>query len=418
MRKLILVMVWLMVATVTMEEVEISEGLGSVSRLVTFFCLAVALLPAVALDLRQRFAWRSTVVLLFGFAAWCTLGLQWSDFMEFSLPKVLRLWQMVGVFLLVAHVARTPAGMLHVLRAWVAGVTVLALDSLVCQVLGINRLTDRSGEITSQVMGLWLDPNDGSLTMALAIPMAYYLHFTEPRRWLRFCYVALVPLLAAGIVWSGSRTGIVALAISLLGSFALVGGKSYFRRTAVAAALVSIGWALSAFMPQSSLERYQTIEAEVARMSFGGRFILWEAGLEAFKSAPLTGVGPACFIPAVAGEVLKAKVAHNVFMSVMVETGLVGLLLYGGFLFSIVRRLLRAPRAERNVFLVVFAVWLIAATFATWDVKKVSYIVLALCFSAGAHPVAPVAPATRRSVKVAFPGQEERTPSPARLVSG
>ncbi|HVD33697.1 MAG TPA: hypothetical protein VNC19_08985, partial [Gemmatimonadales bacterium] len=65
------------------------------------------------------------------------------------------------------------------------------------------------------------------------------------------------------------------------------------------------------------------------------------------------------------------------FVSVLVEEGLVGFLLYLSMLIAVFRAILRLPPLERRFGLVVFATLIVAMLPLTWEDRKVVWVILA-----------------------------------------
>jgi O-antigen ligase len=101
-------------------------------------------------------------------------------------------------------------------------------------------------------------------------------------------------------------------------------------RRGIAIALLWISGAIAVtYVPQTLMERLASTTAEVEGGRLGGRWKIWQAGLKAFAQKPIVGYGPSAFKRAIDPWLLqKNQVAHNSFLSVLVESGLVGLVLY------------------------------------------------------------------------------------------
>jgi O-antigen ligase len=79
-------------------------------------------------------------------------------------------------------------------------------------------------------------------------------------------------------------------------------------------------------------------------------------------------------------------VAHNSFISVAVETGIVGLLLYLGMFFAVFLALMRLPSFERRFTLVLLAALMVAMMPLSWDDQKSVWFVLALLLGLSQAP--------------------------------
>jgi putative inorganic carbon (HCO3(-)) transporter len=167
------------------------------------------------------------------------------------------------------------------------------------------------------------------------------------RRWLPLLtfLLALPPLFALGV--AQSRGGFLAVFAGVLTVIAIQwpwAGLGVLL--AVFVALGTLAW-------DGLLLLFQEVGGEGSLGSLSGRLEVWERGLYALRDFPLTGIGIGTFdlvIPTLYPYIEHAQGAtvphaHNLFLQVGVDLGLVGIVLYGWLwvqLFAILRRILRA----------------------------------------------------------------------------
>jgi O-antigen ligase len=158
-----------------------------------------------------------------------------------------------------------------------------------------------------------------------------------------------------------------------------------------------------AYVPETLIERLATTGTEVEGGSFGGRGKLWRAGLAVFPEHPVFGHGTGSYKSAITPRLgPAAQVAHNSYLSVLVEQGIVGFLLYMAMFAAVVVSLFRLPRLERRFALVLLGTLAVAMFPLTWeDRRPVWFVLAALIGLAHAHiaqrgaappPPAPVRP--------------------------
>ena len=170
-----------------------------------------------------------------------------------------------------------------------------------------------------------------------------------------------------------------------------------------------------AYVPQKIVTRLATTSTEVEGLTFGGRFKLWKAGLNAFSQKPISGYGTAGFKLAITPQLGSlAQVAHNSYISVLVEEGLVGFMLYWLMFLIVFRAVLRLPKVERRFGMILMATLCLAMFPLTWEDRKPVWFILGVLLGlsqayvlngrqAGMAPVAqpagaPVAPPRARPV--------------------
>jgi exopolysaccharide production protein ExoQ len=214
--------------------------------------------------------------------------------------------------------------------------------------------------------------------LALGVPIAWYLSLTTTRPLARWVWRAYLPLAMFATVLSGSRGALIATMVALL-IIPLNTTLSPGRLVAAIALLALSGSLIVAYAPERVVERLGTTGTSVESLSFGGRFTLWKAGLHAFTYRPMMGCGVGGFVRAITPQLGSAAlVAHNSFLSVMVEEGLVGLMFYLAMFWSVFSSIRRFPRFERRFALVLFATLITAMLPLTWEDNKVAWFVMAV----------------------------------------
>jgi O-antigen ligase len=159
------------------------------------------------------------------------------------------------------------------------------------------------------------------------------------------------------------------------------------QRIAAVVTLALIVSAVLLFAPATSWERLSTVPNELERGTLTGRTLIWSAGWELFREHPLLGVGANAFrltVSRVLAEPIRlddpspAPPAHNTFLSVLVEQGIVGLALFLALIVSLVVSLWAAPLLSRQLWLVCLAVWAIGVSDLTWEMRKPTWFFFGL----------------------------------------
>jgi O-antigen ligase len=111
---------------------------------------------------------------------------------------------------------------------------------------------------------------------------------------------------------------------------------------------------------------------------------IWKAGLLALESHAALGVGagaypeavrPSLGRPALAGH---EYVAHNTFLSILVECGAIGLGLFAALAGATALFVWMMPRTERALWTVMLAAWAIGVSTLSWEQRKPGWLMLAL----------------------------------------
>lgn len=105
-----------------------------------------------------------------------------------------------------------------------------------------------------------------------------------------------------------------------------------------------------------------------------GRTAIWADAIGWIMQSPLLGIGPASF-----AEVSAIKVgAHNFFLVILLETGILGLLVMMLFFFSLYRHINRVANRSTAAFLMAMfcAYWFPIATSGHWETAPFSWLVI------------------------------------------
>ena len=225
-----------------------------------------------------------------------------------------------------------------------------------------------------------------AVVVALGIPVACYLAASaEVPKVFRFINYAYLPVAFVGIALSGTRTASVGAAIGLLYGLATLTKLKIHTRIAVVTLLATALYLLlPVVQPLSSFQRLGTTGTEVTQGDLNGRTEQWRQGLRAFKDHPVLGVGTDMY----RSVNTLSKVAHNSYLSVLVEEGLIGFALFALILAIVAGQVLRLPKWDRNFWMTVLVVWAIGASTLTWEHRKTTWLFLTFAVAAGAAGVA------------------------------
>jgi O-antigen ligase len=142
------------------------------------------------------------------------------------------------------------------------------------------------------------------------------------------------------------------------------------------------------FAPETSWERLSTVPSEVARGTLTGRTLIWGAGWELFREHPFLGVGANAFritVSRVLNEPIHlddptspAPPAHNTFLSVLVEQGILGLVVFCALLGCLIFSMRVMPAPSKQMWSVCLAVWAVGVSSLTWEMRKPTWFFFGL----------------------------------------
>lgn len=384
---------WIFTFAVPWDRLIVLPGLNVVTRGTGALALGMALL-AIVLTGRVR-RWRVFHTAAFLFVAWTAFAV-WMLNPSGIPAKLYTFVQLFLVLWMIWELATTVRRQRALLTAFVFGSCVPALATIALYI--------QAGGSLKRFSAGGADANSLAMTLALALPMAWYLSLTTPKRINQWIFRAYVPLGMLGTALTGSRGGMLTLLIALL-IIPLTMSLSPGRLAAAVGLLGLSGALMIAYVPAQVVERLSSTSTEVENVDFGGRFKLWKAGAHAFVRRPFMGYGVGQFRAAITPELGSlALVAHNSFLSVLVEEGLVGLALYLTMLLSVLASILPWPRLERRFGLVLLATLGAAMMPLTWEDQKSAWFVMAALIG--------LTPGTIRYARAAVRQAVVRPPAP------
>ena len=200
--------------------------------------------------------------------------------------------------------------------------------------------------------GVFRDPNRLAMGLVAVLPMTLAAASIAKSAWVKGLMAFTATAQIAAIVLTHSRSGAVAAALAT----ALYLFRGNLKRVAHGSAVaVVLAVGLTVLAPQSFWERSSTITSFEGDASVAGRERAWQLLVAIFEERPLGGVGAGGFIhawdtyaPLSAGG--RHLVAHNIFMEILGELGIFGLLFFFGFAAVLLFRLFVAGRdTERGL---------------------------------------------------------------------
>jgi O-antigen ligase len=309
--------------------------------------LALSWMGAVVARKDERRAFVAAHPMFFGvlvfFLSWVALSLTWSNQPSDTIDPVIRYVLNAFLFLVVYTAIRTPKHVVWLTGAFVAASTLSAAYGLV-----VPPPPDAEGRLG----GTLGEPNELAAVLVVGFVLALALAVAAKGRPLtRITLLMAAALCLLCNFLTLSRGGLIALGVAMVAAV-FVGGR--WRGAATAVAAVSIT-ALVVFF--SLLATPSQVERITEVGGGSGRTDIWAVGLRMVEANPVTGVGAGQFKSNAVhyliepGSIARAdliidapKVAHNLYLQVLAELGIVGL---AGFLMILGFSLLCALRAAR-----------------------------------------------------------------------
>lgn len=303
-------------------------------------------------DVRASFsaAHPGIALLLTLFLAWTLLSIVWAPFPGLALGSAGRYAINVTLFIIVFTAIRTPDQARFLVGAFVAG-------SLAAALYGVVESSGGNAIYAGRLAGTSLDPNELASTLvagaALAISMTVGL--AKSPAW-RLAASGAAVLCLGALFLTVSRGGLVSLTISLVAAMFFAG--RWRGRIAVTGLLIAgiTVYYFAYLAPQDARDRLtQSTQGEAVEKE--GRATIWTVGRRMAADHPVNGVGAGNFEQTARNYVLEPgtlarsdviistpQVAHNTYLQVLAEEGLVGLGLFCGLILFCLVSVMRAAK--------------------------------------------------------------------------
>jgi len=215
-------------------------------------------------------------------------------------------------YVLLANAAHTRERLETVMAVMTICAGVLALHGVEQATIGIGWTgVELSQGTRIQYVGIFNDPNDLGLLFVMCLPMAFYLSGRGGLMGLRrLFWLVVAGLLIYGCYLTNSRGTLLAL-VALLGVYV------WRKRGVVTAGLLGVAALGGLMMLPSRLQ-----DMEVSEASAMGRVDSWYEGIQMFIGNPVFGIGAGGYSD------LHELTAHNSFVLVLAELGIIGFTLW------------------------------------------------------------------------------------------
>jgi len=350
----------------------------------------LALVTAGDREQRERiFSHPAFLFVLLSFVGWSLLSATWAEYPAAAIETFTRYLPNAFLFLIVFAAVRTREQLLWVVGAFVIGAFLSGVYGLIVPppAADIGRLAGAGG-----------DPNETAAAMVAGLSLATALAIA-----LRGKPLARMAAGAAGVICmlalflTSSRGGLIALAVALIAAVFLGGRRRGTMLVAATGAILVTVFYFATIAPESVRERVIHPEGGT------GRVDIWTVGWRMVRDNSIQGIGSGNFATSSIHYLLEPgvllrddfivdtpKVAHNTYLQVLAELGIIGFALFMTILlFSFVcafkAHRVAAAAGDRELDIIARAtVVALVALFSAYifvsrDYGKQLWLLLALC---------------------------------------
>lgn len=313
-------------------------------------------------------------IVFFLFVLWNAASLLWTAEPATTWFQVQRYLPMVLMAYMIWDVLRTPRQFNQAINAYVLGAAVICIQIFYSYLRGDATWNTRFSSSD-------FNPNDLAVVVSTAVPVAWYLacSTTATSKLLRLAY-AMYPLVAnIAIILSGSRGGAIGVFIADISVLLMIYNIPKRWRIATVTSLVAPMAITTTINFEKSIKRLMTLFTITQESGYISRIDLWRQALITFSEHPFLGVGSGTYIVAIRdASVRDRNLVHNTFLSVLAETGLIGITLYGIILYLAVKMLMRQQSLLRMAFLSALVVFCLVTSTVSFEMRIQTWLFFSL----------------------------------------
>lgn len=327
-----------------------TEGLAFGFTKLAGLILALGWLASLAaksdarIDLLRAHPGLTAILILF--LAWVGISFIWAENPAATFEAFYRLALNAILFLIVYTAVRTPEDAVKVFAAFVIGATALLLYGMATG--ASSTPYGEAARLSSEAE----NANELASTLVASLALALGLAFVARRSpVMRLVWLGAAALAMLGIVLTVSRSGLLALGVAIVAAILLSG--RYRPKVAVVGVLLGIVAVtyFAVLAPPAARERVTHFEGGT------GREDIWRVAWRMVEAQPVIGVGAGNFEDTsihyllVPGTLRRSdfivdtrKNAHNLYLGILAELGIVGLALLAALILALMACSLRAIR--------------------------------------------------------------------------
>ncbi len=290
------------------------------------FYVAIAAIIGFAFNVRSEATppdlnggWRLSAAhwAVLAFGAWVSLTYFTARDKTVAYPHFIEYLKLFFMFWLAARVVRT------VRQVWV--LYLLTAGALGYIAYEMNSIYFQGGCDYVYKYGYGgLDNNGAGLMVAMGVPLCYFA-WEGIRRWFRWAFLAMIPLIIHAVLMSYSRGAMVSLIASV--PFYLLRSR---RKIQLAVILTGIAALIPVLAGKEIRARFFTLENTEIDESANSRRASWAAAWQIAKDNPIFGVGirNSNLLSHEYGADVQGRTIHSQYLQTAADSGFVALALY------------------------------------------------------------------------------------------
>lgn len=199
------------------------------------------------------------------------------------------------------------------------------------------------------------DANEVSVKLAMVMPLAIYLLTRTKVLWWRVLGGLYIPAAMFTIMITGSRTGALVMVMGLMGFIPTILRSGVMGKAASVILVIATLIGIASVIPQKTVERIFSTGKEISSGTLNERSVIWAKAYEEWEEKPFVGHGLGSF-RRIINPYNVDYTAHNSFVAITVEQGIIGSLLYFAVIVAAGFAALQLSGDERWLMLLVLGI--------------------------------------------------------------
>ncbi|MCK5901743.1 MAG: O-antigen ligase family protein [Cocleimonas sp.] len=325
------------------------DGLPKLGGIISF---AMTFLYLVVHGSHRNFNFFHFFSVLYG--AWLLFSLMWSPDQVYGLEKAITNSQLVLMVLMFTLIIQTKKNIHMAYQAYVFG------NIVGSGIILYNYLHGIESPYYNRYGIKHIETDELSIILAIAMPMAAYLS-TQYKSWImRLINIAAMPLIFYAIFLTGTRTGSI---VALFGIFYWVFAKRKASIVIKASILVFFMGAIVGiltFAPKASVDRVLSAGKSISSGTLNYRTVIWNGTIETWKEHSIAGIGTGGLGHGLTRQHINYNAAHNAYLELVSENGVIGLSLYLLMCMSLLYYLLQTNLDDKAFLMALLMIVLIS----------------------------------------------------------
>ena len=340
------------------------DGLAKVVAMPT---LGLSLVMLVLEGTHRNYSMFNLFAVILG--GWYLVGIWWSPIPEYSTDILKTYIMLILMSLMFTYLISDEYKFRGAYQAYVCGCY------MATGIIFYNYLNGIEGPYYQRYTVEHIETDNMAILLAFGIPMGVWL-YTQAKHWsIKVLNLSSVPIIFYGIFLTGTRTGLVCGTIGLM-YLAFTQRKASFNLKMIYTGVV-IGAAVGvvSLAPAASVERIFSIGEAVASGNLNYREVIWQHTLSAWADNPILGSGTGALGHALNPYHVNFEWAHNAYLQILGENGIIGLAIYLLMVGSLLYYALKC-QIETKFFLLTlwFTIFISQMTLHSQNLKEVWFV--------------------------------------------